>query len=174
MKESGLVDDLNNGHHLVLTGGSPVKQQNELAILIALFQVRYGFVPFIEVENECVLEIKPTFAQFVSQWNHSPKLDNSEMKEKLRYKPVVIKQAAQLNNSWFKFVIAQPNDWDEINKDYLIPKLIDHSQIVLMPCGSNRKELDLSREMVADIAIREGVLYSDRMHIVLWDQKTGV
>lgn len=174
MQESGLVEDLKNGHHLVLTGGSPIKQQSQLSALLALFQVRNGFIPFIEVENECVLEVEPQFAQFVSQWNNSPKLQNSEMKEKLRYKPEVIKQAAQFNNSWFKFVISQPEDWTEIQTFFLDPKLIDRSQVILMPCGANQEELNKSREMAAEIAIRENVLFSDRLHITLWNQKTGV
>jgi len=180
MEESGLVEDLRNGHHLVLTGGSPVKQQDELAALLAFFQLKYNFIPFIEVENECVLEVKPSFAQFVSQWNNSPKLENSKMRKAFIYKPEVIRQAAQFNNSWFKFVISKPEDWNEIKKDYLMNfpiyggPLINRSQIILMPCGSNQVELAESRQMVADIAIRENVLFSDRLHITLWDQKTGV
>jgi organic radical activating enzyme len=174
MLDSGLVEDLKNGHHLVLTGGSPVKQQENLSTLIALFQVRHGFIPYIEVENECVLRVDNVFASFVSQWNNSPKLTNSEMKRELCYKPGIITQAARFNNSWFKFVISQPEDWIEIFDDYLMPGLIDRSQIILMPCGMNRQELDKSREMVADIAIRENVLFSDRLHVTLWNQKTGV
>lgn len=174
MQESGLVDDLRNGHHLVLTGGSPIKQQKQLAALLALFQVRNGFVPYIEVENECVLMVDPQFAQFVTQWNNSPKLENSGMKKALCYKPEVINQAALFNNSWFKFVISQPSDWEEIDKDYLTPRLIDRSQVILMPCGSNQQELSESREMVADIAIRENVLFSDRLHITLWNLKVSV
>ena len=174
MDESGLVQDLINGHHLVLTGGSPVKQQDNLSTLIALFQVRYGFIPYIEVENECVLQVDNVFASFVSQWNNSPKLANSGMKRELCYKPRIINQAARFINSWFKFVISHPNDWKEIFDDYLMPGLIDRSQVILMPCGMSREELNESREMVADIAIRENVLFSDRLHVTLWNQKTGV
>lgn len=174
MEESGLVEDLRNGHHLVLTGGSPIKQQAQLAVLIALFHVQKGFLPYIEVENECVLAVDPNFAQFVSQWNNSPKLANSEMKKELRYKPEVLQQASLMNNSWFKFVISKVEDWEEIYNDFLESGLIDRSQVILMPCGINREELDASREMVADLAIRENVLFSDRLHITLWNQKTGV
>lgn len=174
MEESGLVEDLRNGHHLVLTGGSPVKQQLQLAALLSLFQIRYNFIPYIEVENECVLPILPGFAQFISQWNNSPKLENSGMKMQNRYRPEVLKQASQLNNSWFKFVVSKKEDWDEIYNDFLVPGLIDRSQVIIMPCGASREELDKSRGMVADIAIRESVLYSDRQHIILWNKKTSV
>jgi 7-carboxy-7-deazaguanine synthase len=174
MEESGLIDDLTKGHHLVITGGSPLKQQNQLAVLLALFQIRFGFVPFIEVENEAVLLPNPSFSQFVSQWNNSPKLENSGMKKQLRYRPEVIAATAQIQNSWFKFVISKVADWEEIETDYLATKLIKRAQIILMPCGMTRQELNLTRELAAEIAIRENVLFSDRLHVTLWDKKTGV
>lgn len=174
MELNGLIDDLRNGHHLVLTGGSPLKQQKGLANTLALFQIKYGFVPYIEVENEVMLKPDPTFAQFVTQWNNSPKLENSGMKKALRYKPSLIGEMAMLPNSVFKFVISKPEDWTEIVNDFLTPGLIDKSQIILMPCGASREELNETRDMAVDIAIREGVMYSDRLHVVIWDLKTGV
>lgn len=174
MDESGLTEDLRNGHHLVLTGGSPLKQQAQLAVLLALFQVRHGFLPYVEVENECMLMPHPQFAQFISQWNNSPKLENSGMKKVLRYKPVVISEMAHLVNSTFKFVISKPEEWDEISKDFLEPGLISRDQVILMPCGASREELNQTRDIAVEIAVREGVMYSDRLHVVIWDLKTGV
>lgn len=174
MKSSGLVDDLQNGHHLVLTGGSPLKQQAQLAKLLALFQVEFGFLPYIEVENECMLKPLPAFAQFVTQWNNSPKLSNSEMKRVLRYKPAIIHEMSQMINSTFKFVVSREEDWQEIEEDFLKPGIIDRSQIILMPCGASREELDQTRDIAVEIAIREGVMYSDRLHVIIWDLKTGV
>jgi organic radical activating enzyme len=96
------------------------------------------------------------------------------MKEKARYKPDVIQFLAQRSNSWFKFVVSQESDWDEINEYYLKPRLIKKEQIILMPEGQNQQELKQTRELTADIAIREGVRFSDRLHITIWDKKTGV
>lgn len=174
MEENGLIDELREGTHLVLTGGSPLKQQKTLANMLALFQVKYGFLPYIEVENEVMLAPDPQFSQFVSQWNNSPKLENSKMKKTLRYKPAIIAQMSTFPNSIFKFVVSSEEDWKEIKEDFLDQKLIDKSQIILMPCGANREELDQTRHIAVDIAIREGVMYSDRLHIILWDLQTGV
>lgn len=174
MQDSELVEDLKKGHHLVLTGGSPLKQQKQLANLLALFQIRFGFIPYIEVENECMLLPDPAFSQFVAQWNNSPKLSNCGMKKQIYHKPQIIQATAQLPNSWFKIVVSKPEEWDEIDKDFLQTKIISREQLILMPCGDNRELLNETREMVADIAIREGVLYSDRIHIVLWNKKTSV
>jgi organic radical activating enzyme len=96
------------------------------------------------------------------------------MKERVRYKPEVIKDLTQRPNSWFKFVVSQESDWEEIKKDYLDSGLIERKQIILMPEGQNQEELSKTRELTADVAIREGVRFSDRLHITIWNIKTGV
>lgn len=174
MEKEGVVEDFRNGHHFILTGGSPLKQQKSLAQLIALFQIKFGFIPYIEVENECMLKPDPTFAQFVSQWNNSPKLSNCGMKKQIYHKPEIIAEMSRYHNSWFKIVVATEEDWKEIEEDFLKTGIIKKEQLILMPCGATQEELSKTRGFVADIAIRESVMFSDRQHVILWDQKTGV
>lgn len=174
MEEAGLIEQLRKGTHLVITGGSPLKQQTQLVVFISQFIVRYGFKPYIEVENECVLMPIPELQDVVDQWNNSPKLSNSGMKERARIKPYVLQNLSLKDNSWFKFVVEKESDWSEIEKDFLQSNLIHREQIILMPCGQTQAELSKTRELTADIAIREGVRFSDRLHITLWDKKTGV
>lgn len=174
MEKNGVVEDLKKGHHLIFTGGSPLKQQEGLAALCALFQVRFHFLPFIEVENECMLIPEYSFGQFVSQWNNSPKLENSGMRKELRYKPEIIKQISTIENSWFKFVISNKDDWREIENDFINPGLIHPRQIILMPCGSSQEELNKNRETVVNLAVENSVLFSDRLHVTIWDKKVSV
>ena len=56
----------------------------------------------------------------------------------------------------------------------LLPKLIKEEQVILMPCGSTREELNSSREWVIEQSVKNGWRYSDRLHVVAWDKKTGV
>jgi organic radical activating enzyme len=170
----GLISRLKSGQHLILTGGSPLKQQEQLINFINAFVYKYDFKPYIEVENECILPIDPQFARAVDCWNNSPKLANSGMKLKARYKADVIEQVAAKPNSWFKFVVSGQEDWNEIEELFLKPDLIRLSQVILMPCGENREQLNLTREIAANLAIENGVRYSDRQHVVIWDKKTGV
>lgn len=163
---------MNGAQHLILTGGSPLKQQDRLAEFIYEFYKRFGFYPYIEVENEAVLKPKPKFSQYVSCWNNSPKLANSMMKERARLKPEIIKEMAALDNSWFKFVVDKEADWEEIKRDYL--PHISLGQVILMPEGQTQEQLTKTRELTAAIAIRENVRFSDRLHITLWNKKTGV
>lgn len=168
----GLPLRLQRGQHLIITGGSPLKQQEELVHFITAIYGRYGFKPYIEVENETVLMPSAELIFLVDQWNNSPKLGNSGMKARARYKPDVIRATSKLNNSWFKFVISSHIDWDEISNAFL--PFINLSQIILMPEGQTQDELNKSRELTADLAIKHGVRFSDRMHVTIWNKKTGV
>lgn len=175
MEESNLISQLREGTHLVLTGGSVLRQQTQVEMFLYSFMFKYGFKPYIEVENECTLmPSNNMLGDLVSQWNNSPKLENSQNKKTARYKPEILIKLSQTHNSWFKFVVTDEESWKEIEKDFIEPGLILREQIILMPEGACREELKKTRELTAEIAIREGVRFSDREHIVLWDKKTGV
>lgn len=169
-----LIRKFKEGQHLVLTGGSPLKQQEILTHFISDFINRYGFKPYIEVENESVLMPNSKFEQLIDWWNNSPKLSNSGMKEKVRIKPEVLKHMGSLRNVCFKFVVNNENDWNEIKQDFINPGYIKLKDIVIMPEGQTQDELSKTREMAADIAIREGVRFTDRLHVTIWNKKTGV
>lgn len=172
MEQFNLIKKFKEGQSLVLTGGSPLKQQHQLTEFINLFIQKYEFKPHIQVENECTLMPTTEFANLVDVWNNSPKLSNSGMKERARLKPLIVSYLSSRPNSWFKFVITNKGDWEEIEQDYL--PLMHKGQIILMPEGVTQEELSKNREWVADMAIENGVRYSDRMHVVLWNKKTGV
>ena len=174
MIESDLIDKLFAGQHLVLTGGSPLKQQYQLIMFLKRFQSKYNFLPFIEIENECTIMPSHILTNYISCWNNSPKLSNSGNSEHARYKPEILKVLSKLNNSWFKFVLTCKEDWEEIQMDFLDKNLIRKNQIVIMPQGQTRTEIEANREMVVDMAIEHNVRYCPREHIVIWDKKTGI
>jgi len=174
MEEADLIRKFTEGQHLVLTGGSPLLQQDKLIQFLKEFIQRYGLKPYIEIENECTLLPDHELIELIDCWNNSPKTNNSGVPKKARYKPEVLKKLASLNNSWFKFVVSSEEDWKEIKADFVDTMLIKKSQVVLMPLGSTREELIKNRELVLEMAIRENVRYSTREHIVLWDRQTGV
>jgi len=167
-----LVERFKAGQHLVITGGSPLRQQRRVVAFIRAFVSEFGFKPFIEIENEVILPVSRDLAFLVDCWNNSPKLYNSG--NEIKSKPEVIKATAILPNSWFKFVVKSEEDWTEIVETYLIPGLIQKRQVVLMPMAATLSELIENREVVINIAVRENVRYSSREHIAIWDRKTGV
>jgi organic radical activating enzyme len=169
-----LIKQLKEGHHLIITGGSPLKQQNNLIILIKEFIKRHKFTPFIEIENECVIDPLPELIDLISLWNNSPKLSNTNNPDLLRYRPSTIKKMAGIKNSWFKFVICDQQDFDEIKRDYIDRGLINKNQIVLMPEGETKAEIELKRDLVIDIALKNNIRYTTREHVVVWDKTTSV
>lgn len=171
---NGFVEKFKNGQHLVLTGGSPLKQQLELIALIERFIDRFGFKPYIEIENEAVLRVHPKMIGYVDCWNNSPKLASSGNSSRARHKSDILRTLSGFPNSWFKFVVTDNKDWNEINTHYLMPDLIRRDQIILMPEGATQEELAFTRELTVQIAIREGVRFSDREHVIIWNKKTGV
>jgi len=173
MEKTTVIQQFKKGQHLVLTGGSPLLRQKELLKFLREFEYRYGFLPYIEIENECVYVPEEGIALLISQWNNSPKLENSGMTKMARYRPDVLKLLSQFPNSWFKFVITQKNDWEEIEKYYLEPSLIRQEQIILMPECLTTKGLIAREKEVLDLAMRKGVRYSDRLHIRFWGNKIG-
>lgn len=170
-EQNNMIQAFKEGQHLILTGGSPLKQERSLVSFIEAFIARFKFKPYIEIENETVL-MPGAITMYVDCWNNSPKLSNSGEPAIKRIKPEVLKFNSALANSWFKFVISNESDWDEIERDYL--PHIKKSQIILMPCGENQEELSRSRDMVANLAVKHGVRMTDRLHVTIWDKKTGV
>lgn len=171
---SGLAAKLHEGHHLVITGGSPLLQQDQLLIFLQRLVDFLGFMPFIEIENECVILPSNKLRYYISCWNNSPKLDNSGNLFEKAYKPAIIHLTSTLENSWFKFVIENEQDWDTIVKWFLDPHLIRKGQIILMPQGQTREEILKNQTKVIEIAIKNSVKFSNRMHVILWDLTTGV
>ena len=174
MIKADLIRKLKRGCHLVLTGGSPLKQQDSLFRFICKFIEKYEFKPYIEIENECTLFPTSNIISMIDCWNNSPKLSTSGNSKGLRYKPKILKFLSSLQNSWFKFVISKEEDWKEIERDFLSVNLIQKSQVILMPLGSSREELIKNREMVLKIAIGENIRYSSREQINIWDKTVGV
>jgi len=174
MKKYSIVDKLKAGHHLIITGGSPLLQQDAILDMIDFFQEKFKFKPFIEMENECVILPYEELITEVNLWNNSPKLANSGNSLDKRYKPEVIKRMAELENSFFKFVISKEKDWDEIKELFLDNDLIQREKIVLMPEGSTREQLQDKYDWLVELCCRENVRMSDRLHVTIWDSKKGV
>lgn len=174
MMKFELVQKLKRGHHLVITGGSPLRQQSAVISLLIAFKKKFGFRPFVEIENECVLRPYDGLIKYVDCWNNSPKLKNSGNSDVARYKPKILKQMSSLPNSWFKFVITNELDWREIKRDFIDCELIKKEQVILMPEGQTQDELAKSKGLTVQMAIQNDVRYCTREHIVLWNKKTGV
>ena len=175
---TGLLKKLILGQHLVITGGSPLMQQDHLADFIKGLDrmVPEGIEKvFIEVENECSIVPNDFLLRRVNMWNNSPKLKNSQVDYIKRYKPEAMKKLKEAYGEvYYKFVVKGQEDWEEILTEYIYPGYVQPSEIFLMPMGADFKEYSENREKVIELAVEYGVNYSPREHIAVWDKKTGV
>ena len=154
-----------NGANLVITGGEPLLQQEELTRLLTLLPQEV----FVEVETNGTLLPCPALRKRVNQWNVSPKLPHAGNGNTATLRPEVLAAFALLPNSWFKFVVQQEEDWQAIAALGL-----PQQRIILMPCATTRRQLEAARPAVAELCLRQGVRYGDRLHLVLWDDRKGV
>lgn len=181
-KKEGLIERLNKGHHLVITGGSPLLQQDMLLLFITNLVHECNSKPFIEIENECSMVVRDenvSLFYLINCWNNSPKLENAKSEFAGRYNPEALKQVSvEALECWFKFVVDPDNPeetWKEIQSKYLDMGLIKRSQIILMPLGASREELTPQRRAsVAEFGVSKGVRYSERVQINLYDKRQGV
>jgi organic radical activating enzyme len=112
---------------------------------------------------------------WVDFWNVSPKLSNAgaQNTKEIRINEIALNHFSHESQSTiFKFGIEKESDFDEIVTDYL--PHIKKNQIVLMPAGSSQEELSRTRLLVAELCRKHQLRYSERLHVVIWNQKTGV
>ncbi len=158
--------------NVVLTGGEPLMQQPALAALMRLLRLRDAVFRF-EVETNGTLMPRPDFEAGIDQYNVSPKLANSNNPQRLREKSAVYRYFAQNPKAWFKFVIAQDADLDEVlalQKRYDIAA----DKVWLMPEGTTRETLQRRREWLVETCKTHGFRYTDRLHVQIWGSRRGV
>jgi organic radical activating enzyme len=156
---------------LVLTGGEPLLQQNEFIEVIRRVRERKPHT-FVEVETNGTVMPQDHFLAAVDQFNVSPKLANSGMPEALRNKPDALEVFRDSGKAWFKFVVADLQDISEI-ESWIGSLGIGRERMLLMPEGRTSAELDGTAALLAELCIRHGYRFSDRLHVRLWGDERG-
>lgn len=151
--------------NLVITGGEPLLQAEDLVLLLSLLPQEI----FVEVETNGSLMPHPALLERVNQWNVSPKLGHSGNESEQAICKAALGAFVACGRSWFKFVVQSESDWNAIAVLQL-----PQERIMLMPCAATRKALEAERPIVAGICLRHQVRMGERLHLVLWDDKKGV
>lgn len=179
----------NNSHitHTMITGGEPTMNAD---VLNTLVNIAKKFGHFVTIETAGVYFVK-TNADFISI---SPKLSSSvpELNDKLvlNNKELIITQnminrheKLRLNYSeiidmidfhpdyQIKPVISDINN-DMIEVEELLKKLkVPKNKVCLMPAGATRSELSAIRKDLIEFCVKEGYNYTDRIHIVAFNNE---
>ena len=154
--------------NIVLTGGEPLLQQAALTSLCELLGLAYH----VEIESNGTVKLTEGFSPHVHQLNLSPKLAHSLNGEPDRKKPQVLADYARDSRAWFKFVIAQTGDVEEV--DALAAAAgIAADRILLMPEGVTSAALRQRMGWLAPLCLARGYRMSDRLHIHLYGDTRG-
>ncbi|MFB3829374.1 MAG: 7-carboxy-7-deazaguanine synthase QueE [Bryobacteraceae bacterium] len=162
--------DAHPGRHVVITGGEPM--------------IMPEIVPLTEALGGRHITIETAGTVFApvacGLMSISPKLSNSTPEgrwaaqhERLRIQPEVLRRLMAAYEYQLKFVVARPQDIDELRE--LVKTLAaETSRVILMPEGRNAAILRERGQWVAEICKREGFRYSPRLHVDLWGNRRGV
>lgn len=165
------VEAIKNGAHIILTGGEPMMQQKGLESFITYIKENINDKPFFEVETNGTIMPSNFLLEEIDLWNCSPKLRNSGMDDFMTFKLDVIEKL-NTKNTIFKFVVNSEKDWNEIQTKYL--PIIDKRKIYLMPSGENQELLNQNKLNVVELAKKNYLNFTTRLHIEIWNKKTGV
>src|SRR6185295_11912831 len=110
----------------------------------------------------------------------SPKLANSTPEgawaaqhERLRIQPDVLRRLMSSYDYQLKFVVAKPEDIEEI-REILGASQADPGKVILMSEGVDSAILRERGVWLAEICKREGFRFSPRLHVDLWGNRRGV
>lgn len=173
-EEIQFITRLKAGVHLVITGGEPLLQQKRIVAFLQYLETEYSCYSIVEVETNATIIPLEELDKRVCYWNCSPKLSNSGMPENARIKENTLQYFAERPKSMFKFVIAEPKDFDELWKNFIENGLLPKKQLVLMPAADSLEQLLIQNKMVAELCIQHQIRMCTRMHVEIWDQLTGV
>ena len=152
---------------LVITGGEPMLQAGKLAEMLE-------HLPDISVEIETngTAAATPRLDIRIDQYNVSPKLAHSGNEAELALIPERLDAYATDPRAYFKFVIAEPADVDEVlelQRRYRFKP----GHVFLMPEGTDSDTLASRSRWLADLCLDHGFRMSDRLHIHLYGDKRG-
>lgn len=165
------INELNKGAHLIITGGEPLIQQENLILFLKLIKKITGC--YVEIETNGTIIPNKELLEMVDLFNCSPKLSSSGNNKNDCIVTEAIKTInSKSRDSIFKFVVSDKNDFNEILEDF--NKYISREKIWLMPAGENQISLNKNRKKVIEICKKENFKFSNRLQIDIWDQKTGV
>ncbi|WP_338466714.1 7-carboxy-7-deazaguanine synthase QueE [Novosphingobium sp. ZN18A2] len=156
---------------LVITGGEPLLQAPALSrVLHRLKDMRPTL--HAEVETNGTVPVPEALEALVDQWNVSPKLAHSGNPADLALPPEQIEQWSKNNKAYFKFVIANPADCDEVSA-LAARHGIAPVRLFVMPEGTDSETLRTRSKWLAEEALRRGWRFTDRLHIHLYGDTRG-
>lgn len=155
--------------NVIFTGGEPLLQQDELALLARRLRERGRR---IEVETNGTVMPTEAFAALVDQWNVSPKLASSGNADRARHRPAVLQWFAAQANATFKLVMSSDADVAEV-EELAGALALPRERVVLSPEGTDATTLAERSRWLAERCTKHGYRLGTRLHVFLWGNERG-
>jgi organic radical activating enzyme len=169
--------------HLVITGGEPVLGWQR-AYPDLLNNSKMRALKEITFETNGTQKLTPEFKEYLRKWNSevgkeltfsvSAKLPCSGEKWEDAIRPDVVTEYEEVGTAYLKFVIATEQDFDDAmkaTKEFRDSGFEGH--VYLMPVGGVESVYALNNRNVADLAMKHGLRYSDRLQVPLFKNEWG-
>ncbi len=162
---------------VVFTGGEPLlhAQTPELITFLEYLISHHHRVTF-ETNGAVAVDFEshPVYRSCI--FALSVKLSNSAEPYEKRVRPEIFGSIIDnADEAFFKFTVDAEGLASGLEKEikeilYQAPKC----QVMCMPKGGSKEEVESNTEAVIELCKRCGYSYSDRLHIRIWDQNKGV
>ena len=172
--------------HLVITGGEPLLgwQRAYPDLLNHPKMVRLKEITF---ETNGTQKLTPEFKTFLQEWGQNPpfvsrevtfsvsaKLSCSGEERHEAIKPDVVCEYQEAGYTYLKFVIATEEDAEEALETLDIYRAEGFTgHCYLMPVGGVESVYTLNNRRVAELAMKMGLRYSDRLQVPLFKNEWG-
>ena len=154
--------------HLVITGGEPLLQQDDLADLLSFLKPDF----YVEIETNCTILPNKMLTDLVDQWNVSPKTENSGNPLELYENDECYYFFANQENCFFKYVVEDESDIPEIKK-FVTKYNIPENRVQLMTQASTKEEISAREKSISELAKTNNFLFSPRLHVAMWGAQRG-
>ncbi len=154
--------------HLVITGGEPLLQQDDLADLLSFLKPDF----YVEIETNCTILPNKMLTDLVDQWNVSPKTENSGNPLELYENNECYYFFANQENCFFKYVVEDESDIPEIKK-FVTKYNIPENHVQLMTQASTKEEISAREKSISELAKANNFLFSPRLHVAMWGAQRG-
>jgi 7-carboxy-7-deazaguanine synthase len=171
--------------HVVLTGGEPMMHEASVELLDRLGE--RGYHTTVETNGTIyrdahidLASISPKLASSTPTADRDPTGDGdwAERHEERRIEMDALARLVDEYESQLKFVVTGSEDMAEITdlveqvRNATATQVAD-SDVLLMPEGVTREELEETRTVVAKLAMEYGYRYTPRLHVDLWNDAPG-
>jgi organic radical activating enzyme len=170
--------------HLVITGGEPLLGwQRSFVDLLSNEKMRS--LQELTFETNGTQSLHQDLRFFLNKWctsrsmgsitfSVSPKLSISGEKWDDAICPDIIYEYSQVGHTYLKFVVATNEDVEEAEEAVnAYRKRGFRGHVYLMPCGGVERVYNLNNRAVAEMAMRKGWRYSDRLQVPLFKNEWG-